>query len=155
MDWNKYNQAFQISMTKIEMIKEYLPFFIIWCIYIFIIAVLWIKSKIIADKIIGKSQLENINITLNYKSALSVGIILIGIYLIIDIIPMLFSYLSNIIISKSRFVDKDFLKQYTIKEVVEMIGIGAKIIVGLLIIKYNGNIINKIIEANKDKSNIA
>jgi hypothetical protein len=116
---------------------------------------LWTKSETISQKLIGNSQIENINITLDFKNALSIGIILIGIFIIIDAIPKLFSYLSNFVISKTRFVDKNFSKTYTIKEIVEIIGILIKIIVSFLIIKQKNEIINKIIEINKDKSNNA
>jgi len=145
-NWNNYNQTFANDISNIDKIKMYLPYIAICCIFIFLIITLWIKSETISKKIIGNSQIENINITLDLKNALSVGIILLGIFLIIDAIPKLFSYLSNFAISKTRFVDKDFLKTYTIKEIVEIIGIIIKMTVSFLIIKYNDAIIKTIIK---------
>jgi len=147
--WNKYNQMFIDGIGKIEILKMYLPYITIWCIYIILIITLWIKSEAISKKIIGNSQIENINITLDFKNALSVGIILMGIFLFIDTIPKLFSYLSNFAISKTRFVDKDYLRTYTIKEIVEIIGIIIKMIVSFLLIRQKDAIINKIIEISK------
>lgn len=152
---NKYNQSFINDIGKIEILIMCLPFIAIWFVYIILIIMLWTKSETISQKLIGNSQIENINITLDFKNALSIGIILIGIFIIIDTIPKLFSYLSNFVISKTRFVDKNFSKTYTIKEIVEIIGILIKIIVSFLIIKQKNEIINKIIEINKDKSNNA
>ena len=80
---------------------------------------------------------------------------MIGIYLFIDSIPRLFSYLSNFMISKTRFVDKDYLKEYNLKEIVEMIGILLKMFMSYFVIKYNTIIVEKIIELKKDKSNVA
>jgi hypothetical protein len=153
--WNKYNQTLMYEIGKLEILRMYFPFIIIWCIYIILIITLWIKSEIISEKIIGNSLIENINITLDFKNAISVGIILMGIYLIIDTIPKLFSYLSNVIISKTRFVDKEYLKNYTIKEIVEIIGIIIKMIMSYLLIKYRDVLISKIMEINKGKSNVA
>jgi len=153
--WNKYNQTLVHEIRKLEILKMYLPFIIIWCIYIIIIITLWVKSELISEKIVGNSLIENINITLDFNNALSVGIILIGIFLIIDTIPKLFSYLSNFVISKTRFIDKKYLKNYTIKEIVEIIGIIIKMIVSYLLIKYREEIISKIAGINKIKSNVA
>ena len=93
--------------------------------------------------------------TLDFGNILSVGLIVIGVYLFINSIPRLFSYLSNFAISKTRFVDKDYLREYTIKEIVEIIGIIIKIITSYMLIKYNNKIVNKIIEIKSEKSNVA
>jgi hypothetical protein len=149
--WSKNNQMLINASGKIAILKTFLPAIIVLCVYIFIIIVLWIKSEIISEKIIGKNQIENINVTLDLKNALSVGIIFIGIFLFIDSIPMLFSYLSNFAISKTRFVDKDYLRDYTIKEIVEVIGIILKMIVSFLLIKYREEIISKIMATKGEK----
>ena len=154
ISWYKYIETNSSDMKIIEIIELYLPFIIVWCIFIFIIIILWIKTENISDKIISASKIDNINITLDYENILSLCIIILGIYLILDALPRTFSYLGNLLISKSRFVDKDYLKEYTIKEIVEIIGILLKIFTAFIIIKHNRKIIKKIIELNK-KSNVA
>ena len=114
---------------------------------------LWIKTEDISDKIISTSKFDNINITLDYKNALSLCIIILGIYLILDTLPGIFSYLSNLLISQTRFVDKDFFREYTIKEIVEIIGILLKIFTAFMMIRHNRKIVKKIIEIN-NKSNV-
>jgi hypothetical protein len=143
--WNEYNLGISSDIETVELLKMYLPFICLWIVYLAIVILLWIKSEAISDKIIGKSEFDTINITLNYENALSICIIVIGIYLVIDSIPMLFSYISSFTVSKTRYVDKDFLKEYTIKEIIEIIGILLKMIIAFMVIKYNKKIIKKII----------
>ena len=125
-------------------IVTFLPFILTWIFYITIVIVLWKNSNIIAKKIIEEDISENINITLNYKEALSLGIIILGIFLFFEPLPRLFSYIANFVTSKSRFVERDFLREYRIKEVIEMIGIGIKMFLSFLLIKNKNWIINKI-----------
>jgi hypothetical protein len=141
-------------MKIIEFAELYLPFIIVWCIFIFITIILWIKTEDISDKIISINKFDSINITLDFENALSLGIIILGIYLILDTLPRAFSYLSNLLISQSRFVDRDFLREYTIKEIVEIIGILLKIFGAFIVIRHNRKIVKKIIEIN-NKSNTA
>jgi len=145
------NKVMNIDITFNYFIMGFLPVIIIWCLFIFFIVFLWIKCDAIVNKIINFKESENINISLDYKNALSVGIILIGIFLIIDSIPVLFSYISNLTISKTRFVDANYLRKYTIKEIVEIIGVLIKIVISYLIIRYNGILIDKIVDTGNKK----
>ena len=147
--WNQFNKPSEVEIGIIEIIKLYLPFILLWIIYLGIIILLWVKSKKISEKIIGEIKIESMNITLSFQSALSIGIILIGIYLIISTVPTLFSYLSNWTINKTKFIDKDFVKEYTIRQFIEIIGIIIKIIFAYITIKYNGKIVSKIIKIDK------
>jgi len=155
IEWNNYNEIYQNNVSAFEVIISLVPFIIVWFIYLFIAIFLWKKSEYIANKIIGNNQVQNINLTLDFGNILSVGLIVIGVYLFINSIPRLFSYLSNFAISKTRFVDKDYLREYTIKEIVEIIGIIIKIITSYMLIKYNNKIVNKIIEIKSEKLNVA
>lgn len=139
------------EINIIEDIKMYVPFVLICCLYILIIIFMWTKTEYISNKIINTNKIENLNFTLDYKNALSIGLIILSIYLIISSFPRIFSYLSNWLISKSRFVDKDYLKDYTIREVVELFGIFVKILASYLLIKYNENIIDRIINRGNKK----
>jgi hypothetical protein len=149
--WNAYNLMNQNSIGIIDTIGMSLPFVIVWCVYLAVVIILWIKSEMIASKIVGINQQENINITLGYEDILSVGLAILGFYLIIDSLPRIFSYISNFVISKSRFVDKDYLKEYTIKEIIEIIGIIVKMIVSFVIIKNKDDVVKKIGEINKSQ----
>jgi hypothetical protein len=144
---------YQNGISIIDSIGAFLPFIVVWCIYLAIVTILWIKSESIANKIVGINQQENINITLGYEDILSIGLVILGFYLIIDSLPKLFSYISNFVISKSRFVDIDYLNGYTIKEIVEIIGIIVKMIISFVIIKNKDNVVKKVMEINKSKSN--
>jgi hypothetical protein len=123
-----------------EFINAIIPFLVIWIIYITVLIILWIKSEKISIKIIGKNDPGDVNLSLNMENILSVGIILLSIYLIIDTIPKLFSYVTNYIVNRTRFV-QDYIKNYTISQMIEILGIIIKIIVSAILIKYRNNII--------------
>ena len=133
------------SIYSIDLdIFSFLPFILTWIIYFVIITLLWKKSYTIAQKIVGEDISENINFTLNYREALSVGIVILGIFLFFEPLPRLFSYIANYVTSRSRFVDREFLRQYRIREVIEMIGIGVRMFLSILLIKHKNWLINKI-----------
>jgi hypothetical protein len=129
-------------MSTVDIIKLFFPFVLLWVVYLAVVILLWIKSEIISVKIIGNNDIENINLLLDYKKIMSIGIILLGLYFIIETLPKLFSYISNYIIFKTRFVDRSFPKEYTIKEIIEIISIIIKITTSFIIIKYRKKIID-------------
>ena len=92
---------------------------------------------------------------MTFQSVLSIGIILIGIYLIVSSIPGLFSYLSNWTVNKTRFIDRDFVRDFTIRQIIEIIGIMIKLVIAFLIIKYNAKIAGKIMENNCNGKTVA
>ena len=154
IQWNKQNRTFIKNFETLEFIKMYVPFTIVWIIYILIIIILWSKSDKISEKIIGKNKMENVFIQIEFKSLLSIALIVLGIFLIIETSPRVFSYIGNFVTSKSRYVDKDFLRNYTIREFIELIGIVIKILLAYIVIRYNKRIVEKIIVINEDKSNV-
>jgi hypothetical protein len=141
----RINNHYEIQTS--EFINVLIPFFITWILYIIVLIILWVKSEKISIKIIGEDNYEDINLSLGMENILSVGIIILSFYLIIDTIPTLFAYVANYIINKTRFV-QDYMKNYTISQVVEVIGIIVKIIVSIMIIKYRNNIVKLLNKRN-------
>ena len=148
INWYKYIETRTTKIKIMEFLELYLPFIAVWCIFIFIMIVFWIKTEDISDKIISTNEFESINITLDYESALSLCFMILGLYLILDALPRIFTYLSNLLISQSRFVDKNFFREYTIKDIMEIIGILLKIFAAFMMIRHNRKIVKKIIEIN-------
>jgi hypothetical protein len=149
----KINNRYEIQIS--EFINAIIPFFVVWTIYIIVLIILWVKSEKISIKIVGENDHEYINLALNMENILSTGIILLGLYLIIDTIPKLFAYIANYIVNKTRFV-QDYIKNYTISQIVEIIGIIIKIIVSVMLIKRRNNIIKLLNKKdNEGKSNAA
>ena len=143
------------NINQIDVIMAYLPFILLWIFFIILIIILWKKSEKIANKIVGNNNQEFEKINLDFNNILSIGLIILGIYLIISSLPVLFSYTSNYIVSKTRFVNNEyFLKEYSIKDVIEIIGIIIKIIVSYIIIRYNNKIIDKINYLKNKQSNV-
>jgi hypothetical protein len=147
----QFNSPGSESIFLFELFRLLLPFIIVWFFYIIFVIVIWLKSESLSKKIIANDFIENVSITLSYGHLVPLGIIIVGIYLFIDSLPRLFSYISSLIIDRSRFVDKSFQNEYTIKEIIEIIGIILKIITSLSIIKYKDKITDKLII--KSKSN--
>ena len=132
-------------------IKIFLPFIISSIVYFTIVILLWKKSEVISKKIVGDNDIENITISLDYNKILSFGIIILGIFLLIFPIPRIFSYAANFVVARSRFVDDTFIREMRIRDVIEIIGIGLKMMAGYLIIKYNDKVIKIIMEMNKNE----
>jgi hypothetical protein len=150
----RVNNRYEIKTS--EFINAIIPFFVIWAIYIIILIILWMKSEKISVKIVGEKDYDTINLSLNMENLLSIGIILLSLYLIIDTIPKLFAYIANYIVNKTRFV-QDYIKNYTISQIIEIMGIIIKIIVSVVLIKHRNDIViflNKK-QDNKNKSNVA
>jgi len=143
------------DINIIDALLLHIPFILLWFGGIILIIFLWKKSEKIANKIVGKNEIEIDKINIDYNKLLSIGLIVIGVYLIIDTLPILFSYISNYIVSKTRFVDKDYLKEWSIKSVIEIIGVAIKIIISFVIIRYNDKVVEKIIDLKNKQSNVA
>ena len=105
-------------------IIDFLPFIIIWLIYLAIVVIIWVKSEAISKKIVGDEISQNIQISINYDNILSVGIVILGLFLIINPLPRIFSHTANYITSRSRFVVDDFFwRDFGIKQMIEIIGL--------------------------------
>jgi hypothetical protein len=144
-----------IDTNIIDALLLHIPFVLLWCGGIILIIFLWKKSESIANKIVGINEIEIEKINIDYNKILSISLIVIGIFLIIDTLPILFSYLSNYIVSKTRFVDRDFLREWSIKSVIEIIGVAIKMIISFVLIRYNDKVVEKIDSIKNKQSNVA
>jgi heme/copper-type cytochrome/quinol oxidase subunit 2 len=144
-----------ININQIEVFLQYIPFILLWCFYLVLVIILWKKSEKIANKIVGEDKQDINNVDFDYNRILSTGLIVLGIFIIIDTLPVLFSYISNYVVSKTRFGNNDFLREFSIKSVIEIIGIIIKIIISFVIIVYNDKVIEKINNFRNKKSNVA
>jgi hypothetical protein len=105
---------------------------------------IWIKSDNISKVIIGNGNCENISLTLSSDNILLIGINILCIYFILDSLPSIFYYVSEYLVSKTRFVDRTFLEEYTTRQILQIIGIFVKIISAILLIKYKEKIVKLI-----------
>jgi hypothetical protein len=144
----------RINISEISTLV-FLPFILIWIIYIIVVIILWKKSEIIAEKIVGAENSLNIELKLNSENILSVGIIILGIYLIIEPLPRLFSFIATYVVSRTRFVENDFWREFSIRQMIDIIGLIFKLLSGLIIIRFNEQIVKKIDQINESKPNIA
>ena len=145
------NIIHQSNITFMDYFIGSFPIITVWGLYIVIVTLLWIKSEKITDKIIDVNQSENVNYNLDYKNLLSVGLIILAIYLIIDTTPIIFGNISNLIISRTRFVSREIYLELTISNVVGIISIFIKIIMAYILIKYNDKIMEKIYEKKNNE----
>jgi len=97
--FNKITES--IVMDKYDIFRIFLQFIIIWCINLTLLIILWIKSEKISELIIGKNNIENIEVTLSSENLLSVGLCIVCTFFIIDSFPKLFHYVSNYIVPES------------------------------------------------------
>ena len=128
-------------LTRPEWLRAYYPFITLWFIYLAIIIILWVKAENIAKIIVGENDFDNIQLNLNHKSILSIGIYLLCIFFIINTSPRIFSYISTWVIMRTRFVDDQFLVNYTIGQIVDIMGIVLKLILSIYGIKHNKKIV--------------
>ncbi|MDR0457024.1 MAG: hypothetical protein LBH20_10130 [Treponema sp.] len=54
-----------IIMDKFDIFRIFLQFIITWCINLAVLIILWIKSEKISQFIIGKNNIENIEVALS------------------------------------------------------------------------------------------
>jgi glycerol-3-phosphate acyltransferase PlsY len=116
-----------------------------------VLIILWTKSEKISIKIAGEANSKDINLSLNTENLLSTGIVILSLYLIVDTIPKLFSFTANYIVNKTRFT-QDYIKNYTISQIVEILGIIIKISVSIMLIRHRNNIVN-LLNKKKDRKN--
>jgi len=128
-------------MNIVEMIPHLIPFFILCVLYAVIIVKIWTKSGAISKAIVRDSDVDNIQFTFSPKDLLKIGLYILGVYLIINSFPVIFSHLSNHIVSRTRFVSREFSTYLTIRETIQLLGASTKIILSIILIKYNEKII--------------
>jgi len=140
------NAYIKIKGTFIYHIQENFPYIILWFIYFLVITIIWIKAEKISEIVIGKNESENIYFSLSYENILSVGIIVLCLFFIIDTSSKLTTIISlyRNIVESSKFMDNNYLREVTIRRLLEIIGILLKIVLSIIGIKYHDKITSKI-----------
>jgi hypothetical protein len=136
-----------------KLLNILVPIIIQCFLFIFTIIVLWFNSNNISNKIIGKNDVENVRFSIDYKNILSIGIVILCLYFIIDTVPKFIFFVSDFFIYRTRYINEYTLRDYTIGRIIDMIGFFVLIFLSIIGIKYNKWIINKIIKEDKNKSN--
>jgi hypothetical protein len=140
-----------IIMDKFDIFRIFLQFIITWCINLAVLIILWIKSEKISQFIIGKNNIENIEIALSSENILSVGLCIICIYFIIDSLPKLFHYISNYIMFYTKLLNENAEIYMSSILHFEFLEILLKIIMSIIGMRYREKIV-KIININNNKS---
>jgi hypothetical protein len=144
-----------IAMDKQDIFKIFLQFIITWCLNIAVIVILWIKSEKVAKTIIGKNDIENIQITpLDSESILSIGLCIICVYFFIDSVTRLLYYISDYIISFTQIINKGAEIYFSSGTLFSFLELLLKLIISIIGIRYREKIVKKLIVKNdKNKSN--
>jgi len=134
-----------IAMDKQDIFRIFLQFIITWCLNIAVIVILWIKSEKVAKAIIGKNDIENVQMTpLDSESILSIGLCIICVFFFIDSVTRLLYYISNYIISFTQIINKDteiYFSSVTFFSFLELL---FKLIMSIIGIRYREKIVKKI-----------
>jgi len=150
--FNKITES--IVMDKYDIFRIFLQFIITWCINLTLLIILWIKSENISGLIIGKNNIENMEMTLDFESILSAGLCIICTYFIIDSLPKLLHYVSNYIIFYAKLFNENANQYISTNVYFDLMEPLLKIIISVIGIRYRENIVKKIyLNINKSKSN--
>ena len=150
---NFSNIAENIIMDKTDIFKIFLQFIITWCINLAVIIILWVKSEEISELIIGKNNIENVEMKLDAENILSAALCILCIYFIIENLPKLFHYVSNYISFCVKLFNKNteiFISSHLHFGLLEVL---FKIIISIIGIRYREKIVKIININNKNKSN--
>jgi hypothetical protein len=150
--FNKITES--IVMDKYDIFRIFLQFIIIWCINLTLLIILWIKSEKISELIIGKNNIENIEVTLGSENILSIGLCIVCTYFIIDNLPKLLHYVSNDIILYTKSYNENAELYISSNVYFYLLEPLIKIIISFIGIRYREKIM-KIFMNNKNKSNNA
>jgi hypothetical protein len=144
-----------ITMDKQDIFKIFLQFIITWCLNIAVIVILWIKSEKVAKAIIGKNDIENIQMTpLDSESILSIGLCIICVYFFIDSVTRLLYYISDYIISFTQIVNKGTEIYFSSISFFNFLELLLKLIMSIIGIRYREKIVKKInVKDYKNKPN--
>jgi len=143
-----------IVMDKFDIYKIFLQFIITWCVNLAILIILWVKSEKISALIIGKNNIENIEMALASEALLSAGLCIICTYFIIDSFPRLLYYVSNYIIPFTKLLHENVKIHISSSVYFDCLEPLLKIIISIIGIRYREKIIKKIyINNNKNGSN--
>ena len=149
--FNKITES--IVMDKFDIFRIFLQFIITWCVNLALLIILWFKSEKISELIIGKNNIENIEVALDSENLLSVGLCIICTYFIIDSLPRLLHYVSNYIIFYTKLSNENVKINISSHVYFDLLEPLLKIIISIIVIKYREKIIKIIyINNNKNKS---
>ena len=134
-----------IAMDKQDIFRIFLQFIITWCFNIAVIVILWIKSEKLAKAIIGKNDIENVQmITLDTESILSAGLCIICVYFFVDNVVKLLYNISTYIITLTKIINGNaeiYLSSFFHFNFMEVL---LKIIMSIIGIRYREKIVKKI-----------
>jgi len=148
--FNKITES--IVMDKYDIFRVFLQFIITWCVSLALLIILWVKSEKITELIIGKNNIENIEMALDSENLLSAGLCIICTFFIIDSLPRLLHYVSNYIIFFTRVYNEENRNWYISSAVyLDFFDPLLKIILSIIGIRYREKIIKIIYINNKNK----
>jgi hypothetical protein len=144
-----------IAMDKQDIFRIFLQFIITWCLNLAVIVILWIKSEKVAKAIIGKNDIENIQMTpLDSESILSIGLCIICIYFFIDSVTKLLYYISLYMSLISKLFNENAEIHLASAAHFGFLELLLKLVISIIGIRYREKIVKKInIKDGKNKSN--
>jgi len=141
--FNKITES--IVMDKYDIFRIFLQFIITWCVSLALLIILWVKSEKISALIIGKNDIENIEMALDSGTLLSAGLCIICTFFIIDSLPRLLHYVSNYIIFFTRVYNEKNGNLYISSAVyLDFFDPLLKIIISIIGIRYREKIVKNI-----------
>jgi hypothetical protein len=122
---------------------------------IFQVILLWIKNEKVANAIIEKNDIENVQMTpLDSENILSIGLCVICIYFFIDSVTKLLYHISLYINYIVKIFDKNTKIYVAPEQYLVFLELLLKLILSIIGIRYKEKIVRKInINNGKNKSN--
>jgi hypothetical protein len=144
-----------LLMDKQDIFNIFLRFIITVCANLAIFVILWIKNEKVANAIIGKNDIENVQMTpLDSENILSIGLCVICIYFFIESVTKLLYHTSINIIYFVKKLDKNTKVHVFPEHYLVFPELLLKLIMSIVGIKYREKIVKKInINNGKNKSN--
>ena len=123
-----------------QILMSLLPYAGIWIVYILFLVFLWKKSGSIAEKVNNGIEFsENYN-QLDFQKSLNIGIIILGIFIIIETIPDFFQSLSLFFINNTYYKDSTFTGDLNVRQLIHFATQILKLVLGLVLINRNRKI---------------
>lgn len=120
--------------------KSTSPFLVTWILYILFLIFIWKKSDLLAEKVNKDIEFSNDGNNLNFEEALNIGVILLGLFVLVDTLPELIRSLTLFFVNYSYFKDFSFTPESNIRQIIHFITQIFKIILGLVLINSNSKI---------------
>jgi hypothetical protein len=144
-----------LLMDKQDIFNMFLRFIITVCANLAIVVILWIKNEKVANAIIGKNDIENVQITsLDSENILSIGLCVICIYFFIESVTKLLYHISLDMIYAVKTFDENTKVYVSPEHYLIFPELLLKLIMSIVGIRYKEKIVKKInINNGKNKSN--